>query len=304
MKYSFASIALLGLLLAACVPTNTDSSVVPKVHSAGYEDYTSEVVGNGEQSVLFFHAAWCSMCKDKDKHLKEWYGEDSAMPVKTYKVDFDTEEDLKKKYRVGMQDTFVLIDGDGEVLKTEVAPNLSTLKRLLYLNIQDAKESEESKESEEMEKGEKEKEEVDEVSEGAEVTNKQESGDMRMEKEEVMEEENGKMKEEKAKEASEAKNGQYTVYNSGVIGNGEESVLFFHAAWCPACKANNQKLNDWYGSSDFSRSVYKIDFDTATDLRSKYRVTGQDTFILIDGAGNELRRVRFPSEGALKELLG
>ncbi|MDP7477347.1 MAG: thioredoxin family protein [Candidatus Peribacteraceae bacterium] len=101
-----------------------------------------------------------------------------------------------------------------------------------------------------------------------------------------------------------ASESSYTQYKDGVIGNGEESVLFFHATWCPACKANNEKLNAWYGSDSFGRSVYKIDFDTATDLRSQFGVTGQDTFILIDGNGNEVDRARFPSESVLRDLLG
>ena len=98
--------------------------------------------------------------------------------------------------------------------------------------------------------------------------------------------------------------GQYTGYVDGVVGNGMESVLFFHATWCPACKKNNGLLTSWYSSEEFSRSVYKIDFDTATDLRREFGVNGQDTFILIDGNGNEIQRVSFPSESALRALLG
>ncbi len=96
----------------------------------------------------------------------------------------------------------------------------------------------------------------------------------------------------------------YSSFTDGVIGNGETSVLFFHATWCPACKKNDGLLTSWYNAEDFGRSVYKLDFDTATELRKKYGVNGQDTFVLIDGSGNEIERVSFPSQSALRALLG
>lgn len=101
-----------------------------------------------------------------------------------------------------------------------------------------------------------------------------------------------------------AEQGIYTEYHEGIIGNGQKSVLFFHATWCPKCKENDGRLKEFYGSSDYPRSVYKVDYDTSSDLKSQYGVTGQDTFILIDENGREIERVRFPSRSALRDLLG
>ena len=47
--------------------------------------------------------------------------------------------------------------------------------------------------------------------------------------------------------------GTYTNYYNGVIGNGKSSVLFFHASWCPMCKANDTRLNDFYGAMKWGR---------------------------------------------------
>jgi thiol-disulfide isomerase/thioredoxin len=110
--------------------------------------------------------------------------------------------------------------------------------------------------------------------------------------------------EEKEMDTEVAAEGSYTAYTDGVIGNGKTSVLFFHATWCPACKKNNGLLESWYNAEQFPRSVYKIDFDTATELRKQYGVNGQDTFVLIDGSGNEIERVSFPAQSALRALLG
>ena len=98
----------------------------------------------------------------------------------------------------------------------------------------------------------------------------------------------------------------YAEYEEGVIGNGIGSVLFFHAAWCPYCIKNDQRLTDWFanpGPSFPIYSVHKIDFDDRTDLRQQFGVTSQDTFIEIDREGNEVRRLTFPSESSLHELL-
>jgi len=272
MNKSIFAVAVLALTLTACnqKTTKDTEAVKPQVKNieqavgtsfvGDYLPFKSSVVGNGEKSVIFFYASWCPACQSKDKNLSEWYGS-AEFPVKTYRANYDTEDALKKKYGITMQDTFVLVDGAGEVIKKEVAPSLSVLKRLLYMNIDDVqainKETEESEESEESE--------------------------------------------EMAKVASV---GSYTAFTPGVIGNGTESVLFFHATWCPKCKENDGRLKDFYGSADYPRSVYKIDYDTATDLKSQYGITGQDTFVVIDGNGKEIERVRFPSMTALRELLG
>ncbi|MBI3332427.1 S-layer homology domain-containing protein [Candidatus Peregrinibacteria bacterium] len=95
----------------------------------------------------------------------------------------------------------------------------------------------------------------------------------------------------------------YLAYQEGVIGNGQKSVLFFHASWCPYCKANDARLTSWYSSETMPVPTYKVDYDTQTSLKSRFGVTSQDTFVLIDGSGNEITRVTFPSESMLRDLL-
>lgn len=111
---------------------------------------------------------------------------------------------------------------------------------------------------------------------------------------------NGEMKDTEEAE----KTGHYAAYADGVIGNGMESVLFFHAKWCPNCRENDARLMTWYDQQDVSRWTYKIDYDANGQLRQAYGVTQQDTFVLIDGQGTEVKRVSFPTEDQLKEVIG
>jgi thiol-disulfide isomerase/thioredoxin len=81
-------------------------------------------------------------------------------------------------------------------------------------------------------------------------------------------------------------------------------VLFFHAEWCPYCQKNDSYLEDFYGEGRAGAyTVYKLNYDTANDMRSAYNVTTQDTFILLDADGNEIERVSFPSQVQLEALI-
>jgi thioredoxin 1 len=96
----------------------------------------------------------------------------------------------------------------------------------------------------------------------------------------------------------------YTAYDSSVLMNGETKVLFFHAAWCPVCRAADVDLQEWFAQNLPTLNVYKVDYDTSTDLKSKYGVTYQHTFVLVDGQGNALKTIQGPSDEALKDLIG
>lgn len=102
----------------------------------------------------------------------------------------------------------------------------------------------------------------------------------------------------------EGMGGHYAAYAEGAIGNGSESVLFFHANWCPNCRQNDAMLTAWYDTGSVSRSTHKINYDAAGQLRQAYNVTQQDTFILVDGQGKEIKRLSFPTEEQLKEIVG
>ncbi|MBI4231787.1 thioredoxin family protein [Candidatus Peregrinibacteria bacterium] len=87
-----------------------------------------------EPFAIFFHASWCPTCQGLEKDIN---AELSSFPkgVKILKANFDTETELKYKYNIGAQSTFVIVDKDGEYVKTLVAPSnkelTSTLTALL-----------------------------------------------------------------------------------------------------------------------------------------------------------------------------
>lgn len=65
-------------------------------------------------------------------------------------------------------------------------------------------------------------------------------------------------------------------------------VLFFHASWCPDCRATDESLVT--GGVPDGLTVVKVDFDDSTDLRRQYGVTIQHTFVLVEPDGNQLKK--------------
>jgi thiol-disulfide isomerase/thioredoxin len=65
------------------------------------------------------------------------------------------------------------------------------------------------------------------------------------------------------------------------------TVLFFAADWCPNCQADLKDINA-NGSRLGKVNVVVVDYDKSSDLKAKYGITVQDTFVQIDTKGAKL----------------
>lgn len=65
--------------------------------------------------VLFFHASWCSVCNFYESEIEQ-----NGVPanVTIFKVNYDNADDLKEKYGVTVQSTFIQVDSDGAELQS------------------------------------------------------------------------------------------------------------------------------------------------------------------------------------------
>lgn len=64
-------------------------------------------------------------------------------------------------------------------------------------------------------------------------------------------------------------------------------VYFFHASWCPICQGIDKEINADMGKIPAGVTLIKTDFDDSTELRKKYGVTTQYTFVQVDNNGTE-----------------
>ncbi len=81
----------------------------------GYKPYDDSLIGVNANMVLFFHASWCSSCVATDKSLNN---EDFiSKDILILKVNYDKSAELKEKYWVTTQHTFVQVDESWELVK-------------------------------------------------------------------------------------------------------------------------------------------------------------------------------------------
>ena len=70
--------------------------------------------------------------------------------------------------------------------------------------------------------------------------------------------------------------------------SGTRVVYFFHAPWCPDCRATDASLKS--EGVPQGLTVVKVDFDSMTDLRRQLGVTQQHTFVQVDSAGSQVKK--------------
>lgn len=77
---------------------------------------------------------------------------------------------------------------------------------------------------------------------------------------------------------------------------GTAVVYFFHAGWCPNCRATEASLTA--DGVPAGLTIVKVDYDTETALRKQYGVTQQHTFVQVGADGAELARWTGTESGA------
>lgn len=85
-----------------------------------------------------------------------------------------------------------------------------------------------------------------------------------------------------------ASEGRYADYSEeAVAAEGyDETILFFHAAWCPECRAFEQAITD--DDIPAGVQILKVDYDDSSELRQRYEVTIQSTFVKVNQEGDRV----------------
>lgn len=80
----------------------------------------------------------------------------------------------------------------------------------------------------------------------------------------------------------------YSNYDTSLLASGETNVIFFHANWCPSCRAADTSLSQ--SQIPDGLNILKADFDTETELKKKYGIVSQHTYVMVDADGNEIKK--------------
>jgi thioredoxin 1 len=86
--------------------------------------------------------------------------------------------------------------------------------------------------------------------------------------------------------------GTYESYSANKISMAQtgDVVIFFHASWCPSCRALNSDIEKNVSSLPQGLVVLKADYDKETELKKKYGVTSQHTLVQVDKDGNLIKK--------------
>lgn len=96
--------------------------------------------------------------------------------------------------------------------------------------------------------------------------------------------------------------GRFIDYSEAELNQASgRKLLFFHAPWCPQCRALEADINNKGVPNDMT--IFKVDYDTSQDLRQKYDVTIQTTIVEVDSNGNIINKIVAYDEPTLAFVL-
>jgi len=85
--------------------------------------------------------------------------------------------------------------------------------------------------------------------------------------------------------------GVYANYTPELVAQADgDIVLFFHASWCPSCRTQDAAITNGAAEIPADLTILKVDYDSSTELKRKYNVVTQHTFVQVDGEGNEITK--------------
>lgn len=74
-----------------------------------------------------------------------------------------------------------------------------------------------------------------------------------------------------------------------VAASDKRRVLYFHADWCPTCRPLNAALSKDPNQIPQGVVLFKTNYDTESELKTKYGITYQHTFVEVDAQGNAVQ---------------
>ncbi|CAM3432697.1 Thioredoxin domain-containing protein [Deinococcus saxicola] len=72
--------------------------------------------------------------------------------------------------------------------------------------------------------------------------------------------------------------------------SGMKRVLFFHATWCPNCRAADADILKKLDKIPADVVIFKTDYDKEVALKKQYGITAQHTFVQVDEGGKALKK--------------
>jgi len=82
----------------------------------------------------------------------------------------------------------------------------------------------------------------------------------------------------------------YEASKNAMASATHDVVLFFRASWCPSCRAVDADIKANLKTIPASLTILDVNYDNSAELKKKYGVTYQHTFVQVDAQGNLIKK--------------
>ena len=234
---------------------------------------TSFEAESDQQRWIYFHADWCPDCIALNADIEANLA-DIPEGVLIYKISFDDNQDLRQRYGITSQTTIIAVDSEGEktgeILATGNDRNLASVIEALYV---------------EPPAEDKDKDKDEDESNGS----NQEQGGSGGDDGQTDSGEDGSDSNNTAPTAGSYINWNKTGWDQTAFEaeSDQQRWIYFHADWCPDCRALNIDIEANLADIPEGVLIYKISFDANQDLRQRYGIPRQSTIIAVDSEGEK-----------------
>jgi thiol-disulfide isomerase/thioredoxin len=91
--------------------------------------------------------------------------------------------------------------------------------------------------------------------------------------------------------------GYYGEYSAEALleGGADRKVVFFHASWCPSCRALDADIVANEDNIPDGVAIFKADYDEETALKQQFGVVRQHSVVVLDANGNPAGPITNPA---------
>jgi len=108
------------MTLAKLIVSTLLLSVAAFAHALDVKPYSAAALAEAQKAdmpvALHFRADWCPTCRAQDKVI-EGLKTEQGLGLTVLSVNYDTEKDLKKQYKVNTQSTLIVLHGQKEAAR-------------------------------------------------------------------------------------------------------------------------------------------------------------------------------------------
>ncbi|MFO1117701.1 MAG: thioredoxin family protein [Beijerinckiaceae bacterium] len=90
-----------------------------------------QALKSGDPILIEIHADWCPTCKAQDAVMGPLQAKPQFSKLRVFRVDFDSQKDVVKKFNARMQSTLIVFRGGAEVARSVGETEANSLEMLL-----------------------------------------------------------------------------------------------------------------------------------------------------------------------------